>query len=193
MKHKKELTKIMDPIVHVEAQVGLSEIAAIKVAHEERALLIEQSQLRSDIKKAEAETPGMEAALQEAAIKDTMKNYPEFSEIEKMLTGLCKSYCLTISIGSDGKVLVSLNAGGSIAWKGDKSKALSSELAAHKTDLDKMIDRLAETKRQIGNMDYIGRQTTADVAKHKLSKTEEGREILAMISKITLPALPGPK
>jgi hypothetical protein len=193
MTQKNDPTKPSQTMVYVDAQVGLEEVAAIKVAEVERALLIEQEQLRVDIKKAESETPAMGCALQDAVLKDTKENYPEFFEIEKALKGLCKSFELSVVLGSDSKVQIQVNAHGSIAWKGDKSKALLKELEAHKAGLEKMIDRLANTKKKLGMLPHLERTAKAAVAKARLIKTEEGREILAQIDKISLPALPGPK
>lgn len=189
---KKELTQA-EPIAYVNVQVGLEEVAAIKVAEVERALLIQQEQLRFDIKKAEAEVPKLEQNLVKAVENDTKASYPEFFEIEKALKGLCKSYSLQISLNNDGKVSVQIQAHGQIAWKGDESKALSKELKAKEEAITKMVDELANAKKKLTMLPHLERTAKAAVAKARLSQTKEGQELLAQIDKISLPALPGPK
>lgn len=189
---KKELAQA-EPIAYVNVQVGLEEVAAIKVAEVERALLIQQEQLRFDIRKAEAEVPKLEQNLREAVEADTKANYPEFFEVEKALKGLCKSYSLQISLNNDGKVSVQIQAHGQIAWKGDESKALSKELKAKEEAITKMVDELANAKKKLTMLPHLERTAKAAVAKARLNQTKEGKELLAQIDKISLPALPGPK
>jgi len=189
---KKELTQA-EPIAHVDVQVGLEEVAAIKVAEVERQLLIQQEQLRFDIRKAEAEVPKMEAKLREAVEADTKVAYPEFFEIEKALKGLCKSYEMRVTLNPDGKIGIQIAAHGQIAWKGDESKAINKDLKAKNEEIAKMVDELTNAKKKLTMLPHLERTAKAAVAKARLSQTKEGRELLAQVDKISLPALPGPK
>lgn len=182
-------------LVSVEATVGLEEIAAIKVAEVERGLIVTQEQALADVRAIETEIAKLDKKVPDQVVADTKENYPEIVAIEEALKdNFPKSFSLSICLDRDrNSVSIQIQASGSISLKGEKSKALLGEIKELKGQVDKLEEKLVETKKKLQQLPCLERSAKAAVARVRLEKTAEGKKILSQIDKVTLPGLPAPK
>lgn len=187
-------------LVNVQAQVGLEEVAAIKVAEVERQCLIDEAQFKFDLKEASAKAHELKTGLMKIAEEEFRKEHPEIGKIEELLKKVFKEKVSVqfqaVNEAHAGKPMtltVSVSAQGSVPFSGPKTKDRIKEIDAKEKDVTDLEEKLVETKKKQSQLPYLERAAKAAVAKARLSQTKEGQAVLAHMDNVTLPGLPAPK
>lgn len=183
-----------DPIITLKAEIGLEEVAAIKVAEVEHDLLVEKEQASLDLTTVEKEINEISPKVKDAVFADTLENYPEIKAIEKMLKGqFPKHFGLSIELIGDDRVRVGVEAGGELPLRGENARELLKKIRVKQVLVSKIEGILVDVRKKLGQLPYLERATRAAVAKARLEGSKEGREVLKRISAVCLPGLPAPK
>src|SRR3990172_5828607 len=112
-------------IVKIDAQVGLEEVAAIKVADFERTLIVRQDELRAALRTAEKELNELQESLPEEVEKETRAAYGLDAAEAVLKKVFGKSVDVTVVLAKDRSIVkVSIAANAELSFKGDASKAL---------------------------------------------------------------------
>lgn len=188
------MSDTVESLVKVDTTIGLEEVAAIKVAQVERECLMRQEELRAGLKQAEAHVQKLESGLQSAVIEDTRDEHPEIAKLESAMKSFFgKDAIAKISVTNEGKVQIGLSGHCVLQLKGTKSKAIKKEIETTRKDIVEAENDLCTVKKNLGMLPHLERSAKAAVAKARLEQSSEGRNLLAQIDKISLPALPAPK
>lgn len=189
--------------IQLAAQLGMDEVAAIRVAQIESDLLIAENELRDKLTPLNQQVGKMVKQMEELIPKETRAQHPEIAAFEgayKKLFG--KDVAITIACHGeygDGKVSVSFTEDrynskeGSLKLNSAAVKELSKEIESKRKDIAKIEDDLVKTKKALQQLPSIERRAKAAVAQIKLEGTTEGKKILSRLSAITIPGLPAPK
>jgi len=186
----------MERIVEPAVQVGIEEVAAIKVAEIEHTLLTKQEKLRAELKKLEEEHKKLAQSMGSVALASVKDEHPELEKLESILKSFVeeKHYKLHIEFCEERQtVSIEVRAEGYFVPKGPAFKALKKDMADLKEEIGNVENGLLEAKKGLGMLPFIERSAKAAVAKAKLERTTEGLEILKNLDKIGLPGLPAPK
>lgn len=182
-------------LITVDAQLGLEEVAAIKVAEVEGALLQKEEQLRKELRESEGRHRDLNKKFLDTVEDDARLSYPEIDAAEKALKKIFKDHVnLKISLNPRaGTFHVQMEAQGTLKWKNGKTKEIYAEIAKEEKGIQALEDELVGVKKKLSMLPHLERRTKAAVAKAKLSRSKEGQEILKQIEGIELPALPAAK
>lgn len=190
-----ELTPIPKQEITLDANVGMDEVAAIRVAQIERDLMNSEQALRTELATLRKQIEKDTADRQKAVVKDIKENNPELDAIEGALKKLFgKEFTIYIQSAGEGvQVNVEISARGTVTAKGSEVKELSKSIEAAQKKVTKAEDDLVKVKRGLGQLSHVERQAKAAVAQIKLEGTAHGKKVLERLSSITIPGLPAPK
>lgn len=184
----------LEDLVKMDATIDMDSISAIRVAQLETQLLEKQDKLRAEIRTKEADRNSVNQKLQKAFVDDARDNNPDIAKLEEMGKSMFgKTFSISVTRSGD-RVQVQCHGGTThLPWKGDKSKGLDKEHQEIGKEIGKIEGQIVEVKKGLGMMANVERRARAAVAVAKLSRTEEGKEILKSLDTINVPGLPAPK
>jgi hypothetical protein len=197
---------VVDPDVDIKLAVGLKELVTVEAARRERELQAEQKKLRRILKETEKERKELAKAADDActsAVKEAL--LPPVIEAIKVLKkagfALAAEPSLTMTpVPQDGKIryqisVISATGTGVLRQSGSKNmtraqKALYKKVTARNEKLEQLGEQAIRVAVDLRNVSQQERQYTAQVVEDLLSRSDQGRALLASMENMGQKLLP---
>lgn len=184
-----------EPIFPIKGEIGMEDVAAIKVAEVENTLMRRTEELRAQLSADEKALQTLEAEFSGVLLEDAFKEHPALKKLQEALKELFgKSFSATAVLNKEkDKVLVQVAGDGTFPWKGKASKRHHAEMEETRARITKTETDIIDAKKKLGQLPSVERSAKAAIARMRLSGSKEGQEILKRLDTIALPGLSGPK